>query len=139
MCNKWTVLKVADHFDEAVRTLKRLPKVKMTGYFNSWPDHTRTVAEQLQAAKTPLKLPPPTPEAITRMQECLEWICWLDEEDERLLVWMRSSGVSWKLICRRVGYGRTKAWQKYCVALLKIVTRLNVRQMAGLDVKSTRH
>ena len=134
MTPKFTAVDVAGRMDEAVRTLRRLPKVKVTGYFNSWPDHTRSIAEQLQAAKVPMKMGPPTADAITRMEECLDWMVWLDDETERLLVWMRAENVAWKLICRKVGFSRTKAWRIYTMTLLKIATHINAKRLRDLHV-----
>ena len=36
---------VADHFEEAVRTLRKLPPVRVTGYFNAWPEVLRSAKE----------------------------------------------------------------------------------------------
>lgn len=81
--------------------------------------------EQLQADRLPMRLGPPTPDAISRMEETIQWIFWLDDEEERRLIWLRAERVYWKQICWRLGCGRTKAWQMWTYALLKIVTRLN--------------
>ena len=124
---KWTVTDVADRFEEAVYTLKRLPPVRVQGYFNAWPQVVRTTMEILQAEPDPFRLGPPSAAAISRMEECFEWIFWLDSEDERRIVWLRAERVCVKQICWRLGCGRTKVWQMHTIALLKIVTRLNVR------------
>jgi hypothetical protein len=58
------------------------------------------------------------------MDEALAWLGWLDPE-ERRLVWLRAEGMPWKMITRRLGVGRTTAWQRWTLALLKIATRLN--------------
>ena len=42
---EWTADCVADHFEEAFRTLRKLPPVKAQGYFNTWPDIVRTSRE----------------------------------------------------------------------------------------------
>jgi len=123
----WTVTDIADRFEEAAQTLKRMPPVKVQGYSNAWPEIVRTVMEQLQADRLPMRLGPPTPDAISRMEETINWVFWL-EEDECRLVWLRAEGVLWKQICWRLGCGRTKAWQMWTVALLKIATRLNANQ-----------
>ena len=125
--NKWTVTDVADRFEEAAYTLKRLPPVRVQGYVNAWPEVVRTVMEQLQADRLPVRPGPPQPDAISRMEETLHWIFWLDNEDERRLIWLRAERVKWKRICWQFGCGRTKAWQMWTYALLKIVTRLNAR------------
>lgn len=123
---KWTVTDIADRFEEAAQTLRRLPPVKIQGYQNAWPEVVLTTMELLQSDKLPMRLGPPAADAISRMEETFDWIFWL-EEDERRLIWLRAERVVWKKICWRFGCGRTKAWQMWCVALLKIATRLNAR------------
>lgn len=130
---KYTVTDVAGRFEEAAYTIKRLPPVKIKAYGNTWPDVVRTTYEKMQEEKLPTRLGPPAADAISRLEEAMDWICWLDSEDERRLVWMRTERIAWKRICWRIGYGRTKAWQMWviCVeigALLKIVTRLNAEK-----------
>jgi hypothetical protein len=125
---KWTVTDVADRFEEAAYTLKRLPPVKVQGYFNVYPEVIRTSIEIMQGEKLPMRLGPPSAAAISRMEETLEWIFWLDGEDERRLVWLRAARVPWRPICYRIGCGRTKAWQMWTYALLKVVVRLNTKQ-----------
>ncbi len=122
---KWTVTDVADRFEEAAQTLRRMPPVKVQGYFNVYPDVIRTSIELMQADVLPMRLGPPSAEAISRMEETIQWIFYLDDEEERRLVWLRAERVVWKRICWRLGCGRTKAWQMWTYALLKIVTRLN--------------
>lgn len=128
MSKKYTVTDVADRFEEAAQTLHRLPRVGVQGYFNAMPPVIRTAAEVLQEEKLPMRMGPPSADAISRMEEVLDWIWWLDDEDERRLVWLRAERVFWKRICWRLGCGRTKAWQMWTYALLKIVTRLNAKQ-----------
>lgn len=125
--SKWTVTDVADRFEEAVSTLRRMPPVRVRGYFNTMPEVIRTTAEILQAEKLPLRLGPPPADAISRMEETIQWIFWLDDEDERRLVWLRAAHVPWGPICRRMGFGRTKGWQIWSYALIKIMTRLNTK------------
>ncbi len=38
----WTADEVADHFEEAFRTLRKLPSVWVQGYFNAWPQILRS-------------------------------------------------------------------------------------------------
>jgi hypothetical protein len=94
------------------------------GYSSTWPEIVRTVMEQLQADRLPMRLGPPLPDAISRMEETINWVFWL-EEDERRLVWLRAARVPWRPICWQLGCGRTKAWQMWTIALLKVATRLN--------------
>ncbi len=124
---KWTVTDVADRFEEAAYTLRRLPSAKVQGYFNVYPEVIRTSIEIMQGDKLPMRLGPPSADAISRMEETIQWIFYLDDEEERRLIWLRAERVVWKRICWRLGCGRTKAWQMWTYALLKIVTRLNAK------------
>ncbi len=123
----WTMVDVIDRFEEAVYTLKRLPPVRVQGYVSNWPPIVRTVMEQLQAEKTPVHLGPPQADAISRMEETIQWIFFLDDEEERRLMWLRAARVPWKPICWRLGCGRTTAHYRYRIALMKIVIRLNAK------------
>jgi hypothetical protein len=69
---KWTVTDVADRFEEAAYTLKRLPPVKVQGFFSTWPPIVRTVAEQLAEERLPMRLGPPSAEAVARMEETIQ-------------------------------------------------------------------
>ncbi len=121
---RYTVTDIADRFEEAAYTLRRLPPVKVQGYQNTWPEIIRDVFEKMQEEKLSGRLGPPAPDAISRMEETIGWVFWLDEDDRRL-VWLRAERVKWKLICQRIGCCRAAAHYKYRVAIMKIVTRLN--------------
>ena len=60
MKKDWTMPEVAERFEDAVKTLKRMPSAKVQGYFNAWPAIIRTVAEQLQMEVEPLRMGPPS-------------------------------------------------------------------------------
>jgi Domain of unknown function (DUF6362) len=112
----WTPELVAERLAEAADVLARLPKERARGFYDLWP---RLVGEPRHARPAAA-----APEAIDRMDEALGWLCWLDAE-ERRLVWLRAEGMPWKWITHRLGVGRTTAWQRWTIALLKIATRLN--------------
>jgi hypothetical protein len=128
---EWTMPEVADRFQEAVRTLRRLPPVRKNGYFNTWPAIVYTTAEVLQMETQPLRLGPPSAEAISRMEATIEWIFLLDTEEERRIIWLRAARVPWRPICWQLGCGRTTAYHLWRVALLKIVAQLNTKRNGG--------
>jgi hypothetical protein len=97
--------------------LARLPEERVRGFYDLWP---RLVGEPSRSGQPAAA----APEAIDRMDEVLGWLCWL-EPDERRLVWLRAEGMPWKRITHRLGIGRTTAWQRWTIALLKISVRLN--------------
>ena len=108
------------------QTLRRLPPVKVQGYFNLWPMMKYTEMEILQMEKQPMRLRA-LPPAIDRLEETFEWMPWLDVE-ERKLVWKRAARVRWKTLCWELGCDRSTAWRKWVIALTKISTRLNSRK-----------
>lgn len=128
---EWTMPEVAQRFEEAVKTLRRLPSGKKQGYFNAWPPIVRTIAEVLQMEVEPMRMGPPPADAISRMEETIQWIFLLDTEEERRLIWLRAARVPWRPICWQLGCGRTTAYHLWRIALLKIVTRLNTKRNGG--------
>jgi hypothetical protein len=114
---RWDPEAVAGRLEEAVDVLTRLPDEQVRGLYDLWP---KLVGEPCRHARPAAA----APEAIDRMDEALGWLMWLGPE-ERQLVWLRAEGMPWKWITRRLGIGRTTAWQRWTMALLKMTTRLN--------------
>ena len=113
----WTPRNVGARLAEAADVLARLPAERARGFYNRWP---RLVGAPCAAARPAAA----APEAIDLMNEALRWLIWL-EPGERRLVWLRAEGMPWKRITHRLGIGRTTAWQRWTMALLKIAVRLN--------------
>lgn len=124
----WTVTDVAERFEEAVYTLKRMPSYRVPGYRSAWPSVIHSTIELLQADKLPMRLGPPSAGAISRMEETIQWIFFLDDEMDRRIIWLRAARVPWKPICWRLGCSRTTAHYRYRIALMKVVMRLNSKQ-----------
>ncbi len=124
MAEPWTAPRVAERLADAADTLARLPEARLCGYYSLWPPVVRSARETLGGGGGRMRSIPPAPEAIDRMDEALAWLGWL-EPDEARLVWLRAEGVPWKPITGRLGVGRTTAWHRWTVALLKVATRLN--------------
>jgi Domain of unknown function (DUF6362) len=114
---RWDQEAVARRLQEAADVLARLPEERARGFYDLWP---RMVGDPCPGSRPAAA----APAAIDRMDEALGWLCWLDPE-ERRLVWLRAEGLPWKWITCRLGIGRTTAWQRWTIALLRIATRLN--------------
>lgn len=124
MANRtWTADDVADHFEEAFRTLRKLPPVKVQGYFNAWPAIVRTPREVADMEAEPMRVWPSSA-AISRLEQTFDWMLWV-EEAERKLIWARAARVPWKQITGELGCDRTTAWRRWQLALTKIATRVN--------------
>ena len=125
MAEPWTAPLVAERLAEAADVLARLPEARLRGHYSLWPPVVRSARAALGGGGRARMRPiPPAPEAIDRMDAALAWLGWL-EPDEARLVWLRAEGVPRKPITGRLGVGRTTAWQRWTVALLKVATRLN--------------
>jgi len=109
--------------EESIRTLKRLPPVILQGYFSACPQIHYTPMEMLQHEKPPFRLAV-SRDAVTRMEQTLDWTKWLEIE-ERKLIWKRAAKVRWKEICWEFGCDRSTAWRKWVIALTKISSHLN--------------
>lgn len=106
-------------FKEAVRTLKKLPPVRVQGYFNSWPEIIYTEREIMRMDHKP-KVWRATPEAISRMEKAIEWLSLLETPAERKIVWMRANNIPWNEICKTFGICRSaanKRWKKAIVTI----------------------
>ena len=122
----WTKEMVADHFEEAVYTLSKLPDFKVPGYFSTWPEIEYTPNERMMQMKFPAR-PMATPDAVTRLEQTFDWMPWITVE-ERKLIWKRANRIGWKTICWELGCDRTTAWRKWSVGLEKIAARLNAHR-----------
>lgn len=121
---EWTIEDVAARFADAADTGRRLPPVRVQGYFNVWPAFVRREWEAFAADEHTYRPLRPGPEAIDRMLEAMRWVQWLEVE-QRHLVWMRAKQYEWPDICRRFGCCRTTAWRRWKSALQLVATRLN--------------
>ena len=104
----WTVKMVETRLAEAADVMRRLPPVRVPGYFSTWPRALVEFADLVGQQPEPMRLPPPSAAAITRMEETLEWLRWLEVEDSKL-VWTRADRTPWKAICWRFGIARATA------------------------------
>ena len=121
---KWTKEQVAERFEAAVRTLRRLPPVIVRGYISSWPEIIYTKREIAMMDQKPKRWPP-TAEAISEMEETCKWINLLTEIDDRKIIWYRASRLPWKEICIKLGVARSTANWRWQNAILTITNKLN--------------
>jgi len=121
---QWTKEQVAERFEAAVRTLRRLPPVRVRGYISSWPEIIYTKREIAMMDQKPKRWSP-TAEAISEMEETCKWINLLTEIDDRKIIWYRASRLPWKEICIKLGVARSTANWRWQNAILTITNKLN--------------
>jgi len=122
----WTPEDVEARLTEAADVMRRLPPVRVQGYFNLWPAVQIEFSDMVGRDTEPTQRPPPSPDSISRMERTLEWLRWLEPEDAKL-VWMRAEGKPWKAICWRFGMARATANRHWEYALSLIAWRLSGR------------
>ena len=87
----WTRDMVEERIVEAADVLKQLPGLRNQGYFSTWPEIRRSLKELAPAMPTPMRRPPPSPSAISRMEEAITWNRFLERDDAHLM-WARAEG-----------------------------------------------
>ncbi|MFN4282341.1 MAG: DUF6362 family protein [Alphaproteobacteria bacterium] len=132
---EWTPSLVEARLAEAADVLKRLPDRGVQGYYNLWPRIIPEFSDLVGREPPRMKRPPPSPEAITRMEETLSWTAGLDPVDAKI-VWLRAGGERWKAICWTVGLTRATAHQHWLYALCVIAWRLNGRRIPSKRSRS---
>ena len=123
----WTASIVEERLEEAAAVLRRLPPVKVRGYFSSWPQIAHDAEDKRDWETQVRRLGPPSARAISRMEQTLTWFCYLTPDENRL-VWLRANNISWKAISWRVGCCRTVAWERWVFALATIACELNCKK-----------
>jgi hypothetical protein len=125
---QWTPRLVEERLVEAADVLKQLPEPRVQGYFSLWPKILYDFSDLVGQEPGRTRRPPPSPQAISRMEETLDWTKGLDPVDSKI-VWLRASGKRWKSICWEVGLTRAAAHQHWLYALCVITWRLNGRRV----------
>ena len=124
--NDWTPEKVEERLIEAASVLRRLPRERGQGYFSTWPTMFVEFGDLVGQTPEPMRPPPPSAAAISRMEQTLGWAAWLEPVDAKV-AWLRASGRRWKEICWEVGLARAAAHEHWLYALCVIAWRLNGR------------
>ena len=121
-----SIEEVASRLVEAATTARRLPPVRVQGYFNLWPTIVRTEYERFAQDETLQYRFPPSPIEIERMMASMQWVQWLEVE-QRKLVWMRAERYRWNEIGKRFGCVPRTAQRRWELAIHLICLNLEQR------------
>lgn len=130
-----TVTEVEARLTEAADTLMRLPGHRPMGFKSCMPVPVRAVVEAYGYQPVRVPLGPPSAAAISRLDEVLGWMHWLNEDEVRI-IWARALGVPWKGLYKRLGIHRSTAWRKWTFALCKIAARIDGRDAKGQNTNA---
>ena len=131
---QWTPIIIEERLEEAASVLKRLPPVKVQGYYSLWPRYVYEFADLVGQEPNEMRLPPPSAASITRMDEAMEWLKLLEPDDAKL-VWLRAERTQWKHICVRLGMSRATAHRHWQYAMVLIAWRLNGRPASAKSLR----
>ena len=121
---EWGTDTVAARLEEAANTGRRLPPVRVQGYYTVWPVFVRQEWETLAADEKVYRPFPPSPKDIDRMLEVMRWVQWLEVE-QRHLVWMRAKRYGWREIGIRFACCTKTAQRHWQKALQTLADHLN--------------
>ncbi len=109
---------------EAADALRRLSMngIKPSGLRTQWPDVIHRVEEAYGWTGERVRPPRPSPAEITRMDDAIRWLLWLDA-DQRKVVWARSMGLSWRRIEDMDGRSVRTLQTLHAAALRRILAR----------------
>ncbi|MGV8988185.1 MAG: DUF6362 family protein [Cypionkella sp.] len=127
---------IEDRFEEAAYTLRRLPeKDRPRGYRSSWPPIVQEAKHAYgYTPEAPMRVIP-SAAAISRMEECFDWLMLIDPQDARI-VWLRADRMRWRQVCIRAGVVRSNAWRRWAAALLTIAKKLNSQTKTKRKLKA---
>ena len=130
----WTPDDVANRFEDAAVTARRLPSANVQGYFNAWPTIVRCQWEMLATDERVVCRFPPSPKDVENMLEVMLWVQWLEVE-QRHLVWMRAKRYGWREISIRFACCTKTAQRHWQQALQLMVDHLNESSLTRQDAR----
>lgn len=139
---KMTVQEIEDRFEDAARTLRRLPDPPGSGpkgYGRSWPEYVHEAKHAYGWHEATMRIVPSAAD-IACMEECIEWPSLVDPVDAKI-IWLRAEGHRWRHVCIQTGLVRQTAWRRWVTALQTIAMRLDAgqrRRKAGRRKKSAK-
>lgn len=86
------------------------PKVGPKAYGSNWPAVVREAAEAYGYNDLDVKAAVPSAYAISRMEEAMEWLNWLEKDDRWLLWTWANGGQIWRIGQR---FGKSEAQIRY--------------------------
>jgi len=129
---QWTPDDVANRFEDAAVTARRLPSANVQGYSNAWPTIVRCQWEMLATDERVVCRFPPSPKDVEDMLEVMLWVQWLEVE-QRHLVWMRAKRYGWREISIRFACCTKTAQRHWQQALQLMVDHLNASSFTRQD------
>ena len=124
----WTERMVMAYLEDAASIHRRLPEVKVAGYFSLWPETMKDDWTRLHdAVNGHDRLGSPMPPEVTYHEEIMGWLRWLNPETQQI-VWMRANCIPWKILVDEFGKSKTTLWREQSNGLIRIASILNAKR-----------
>jgi len=123
---KLTPSDLEDMFEDAARTLRRLPNPPGSGpkgYSSAWPDYVQDARHAYGYNEVRMRVIPSAAD-IARMEQCLDWLRLVSPDDAKI-IWLRAEGHRWRYVCIQAGCVRQTAWRRWVAALATIAKKVN--------------
>jgi hypothetical protein len=121
----WNEKIVMAYLEDAAAIHRRLPEVKVAGYFSLWPDTMKDDWTRLyDAVNGKNRIGPPNAREVTYHEEIMQWLRWL-ERPQQQIVWMRANRIPWKVLVDQFGISRVTLWHDMNSGLLRIASILS--------------
>jgi len=121
-----TASDLEDLFEEAARTLRRLPNPPGSGpkgYGSSWPEYIHEAKDAYGYEAAQMRVIPSAAD-IANMEICLDWLRLVKPGDAKI-IWLRAEGHRWRYVCIEAGCVRQTAWRRWVAALATIAKKVN--------------
>lgn len=115
---------VFERMVEAADTLERIKVPDIQRNVTRWPEVVQAVIEASETNRARRMKGPASPAAITRMDETLIWLGWLEKDTQRI-IWCRVQGLSWRRIAAFAGLAPNTCRLRARTALVELAARLN--------------
>ena len=123
--HQWDEKLVFAHLESAAGIHRRLPEVKVAGYFSLWPETMKDDWTQLyETVNGRSRLGSPMPHEVTYHEEVMAWLRWIPRNEQQI-IWMRANRLPWKSLEYEFGMERTKLWRTMNFGLIRIASILN--------------
>lgn len=125
-----TIDEIKENLNFAAEIMRRLPAVKVQGYFCMWPKFCAD--EDIAMTEDEVWLAP-LPDEIAQMEKILEWLK-LTTLEKRRIIWLRSCNMGWKQISARTHRSRSTLVRDYNTGLNEIFLSLNQEENQKNDI-----
>jgi len=127
----WNEKIVMSHLIHAASIHRRMPPIKVQGYFSLWPETLKNdwerLYDQLNGRTT---LGAPMPPEVTYHEKVMDLLSCLDRNEQQI-TWMRANKIPWYIVVQDLQTSQSTLQRRMRVALNRLIQELNRRDVSG--------